>query len=97
MDYINSYQAEAQNDRISRYSEALGVDEEKLRAMMKRGVNSDNINEYGLFDQLKESVDAEKAKAYFEEKEGQQLKMFRVKQRIDESLRKFILSGGADE
>lgn len=97
MDYINSYQAEAQNDRISRYSEALGVDEEKLRAMMKRGVNSDNINEYGLFDQLKESVDTEKAKEYFEGKEGQPLKMFRVKQRIDESLRKFILSGGADE
>ena len=73
------------------------MDEEKLRAMMKRGVNSDNINEYGLFDQLKESVDTEKAKEYFEGKEGQPLKMFRVKQRIDESLRKFILSGGADE
>ena len=31
MDYINSYQTEAQNDRISRYSEALGVDEMCIR------------------------------------------------------------------
>lgn len=94
-DYINQYQAEAQNDRIHRFAVAIGVDEMQLRAMMARDITIGNINEYGFFDKLKETVNMDIAKAYFEEKEGQAIKSFRIKQRVDTTLRQFILSGGS--
>ena len=67
----------------------------QLRAMMARDITIGNINEYGFFDKLKETVNMDIAKAYFEEKEGQAIKSFRIKQRVDTTLRQFILSGGS--
>ena len=94
-DYINQYQAEAQNDRIHRFAVAIGVDEVQLRAMMARDITIGNINEYGFFDKLKETVNMDVAKVYFEEKEGQSIRPFRIKQRVDTALRQFILSSGS--
>ena len=96
IDYINQYQAEAHHDQIHRFAAALGVDEGMLRTFMSRDVNSGNLNEYGLFDQLKASVDKAKAKTFFEKLEGKPLKAFRVPAKVDTILRKFILSGGFD-
>ncbi len=96
IDYINQYQADAHNDRIHRFAEAVGVDEALLRSFMDRNVTESNFNEFGLFDQLKESVDRETARAYFERLEGQQVKPFRVPAKVDVLLRRFILSGGFD-
>lgn len=95
-DYINQYQADAQNDQIHHFAAAIGVDEGMLRAFMSRDVNSGNLNEYGLFDQLKASVDRTTAKAFFEKLEGKQMKAFRIPAKVDTILRKFILSGGFD-
>ncbi len=96
IDYINQYQSDAQNDRIHKFALALGVDEELLRAFMNRSINENNINEFGLFDRLKATVDKEKAKAFFEKTEGASVKPFRIPVKVDTILRKFILSGGFD-
>lgn len=55
-----------------------------------------NINEFGRLDNLKATVDKSKAKAYFEALEGSSIPMFRVNNRVDVLLRKFIIRGGYD-
>lgn len=95
-DYITEYQAEARNDRIHRFALAIGVDEKQLRDFMNRHVTADNINEFGLFDQLKNTVDRDIARSYFEQTEGKPIKAFRIPAKIDTILRQFILSGGFD-
>lgn len=95
-DYITEYQAEARNDRIHRFALAIGVDEKQLRDFMNRHVTTENINEFGLFDKLKNTVDRDIARGYFERTEGQPIRTFRIPAKIDTILRQFILSGGFD-
>lgn len=95
-DYITEYQAEARNDRVHRFALAIGVDEKQLRDFMNRHVTTENINEFGLFDKLKNTVDRDIARGYFERTEGQPIRTFRIPAKIDTILRQFILSGGFD-
>ena len=95
-DYITEYQAEARNDRIHRFALVIGVDEKQLRDFMNRHVTTENINEFGLFDKLKNTVDRDIARGYFERTEGKPIKPFRIPAKIDTILRQFILSGGFD-
>ena len=90
------YRSNAHDDRIHRFSSILGMDEAKLREFMERHVSEDNINEFGLFDNLKMTVDNSKAKEYFERIEGKEIKPFRVPAKVDKLLRKFILDGAFD-
>ncbi|MCI5144095.1 MAG: hypothetical protein D3923_00890, partial [Candidatus Electrothrix sp. AR3] len=67
-----------------------------LLKMMNTGVSEATINEYGRFDELKNSVDKAKAKAYFEQQEGGCVSAFKVNMKVDTLLQKFILAGGFD-
>lgn len=93
-DYITEYQVNAKNDQIHRFAVAVGVDEEKLRAIMAIHATEATINEYGRFDALKASVDMKTAKQYFEAVEGRTLPTFKVNIKLDELLRKFIFADG---
>ena len=50
--------------QIHHFATAFGMDEEKLRDMMSLGLTEANINEFGRFDELRKSVDKEKAKKF---------------------------------
>jgi type I restriction enzyme R subunit len=63
---------------------------------MASGVSEANINEYGRFDELKNTVDKTKAKAYFEKLEGSSIASFKVNIKIQNLLQKFILEDGFD-
>lgn len=93
-DYITEYQVNAKNDQIQRFAVAVGVDEEKLRAIMAIHATESTINEYGRFDALKASVDMKIAKQYFEAVEGKPLPFFKITIKLDELLRKFIFADG---
>lgn len=93
-DYITEYQVNAKNDQIHRFAVAVGVDEEKLRAIMAIHATEATINEYGRFDALKASVDMKTAKQHFEAVEGRTLPTFKVNIKLDELLRKFIFADG---
>lgn len=93
-DYIAEYQVNAKNDQIHRFAVALGVDEEKLRAIMALQITENNINEYGRFNALVETVDKAVARHYFETTEGQPLPSFKLSMKINAVLRKFILEDG---
>ena len=95
-DYITEYQENAKNDQIRKFANAIGVDENKLRAFMRLHLSEDNINEFGRFDDLKAAVDRNKAKDYFEKLEATTVPLRKVQMKIDSILRKFILEGGFD-
>lgn len=93
-DYITEYQENAKNDRIRKFATAIGVDEALLRAFLNLHMTEDSINEFGRFDDLKASVDRNKAKAYFEETEGVEVPLRKVQMKIDSTLRQFVLGDG---
>ncbi|WP_288726055.1 HsdR family type I site-specific deoxyribonuclease [uncultured Psychrobacter sp.] len=93
-DYIVDYQVKDQNDTIQQFSDSLGLDEAQLRALLDSAVTEANINEFGRFDELKNTVDKEKAKAYFETLEGSSIPMFKVNMKVDAALRAFVLGEG---
>lgn len=95
-DYITEYQFRAKNEQVHQVANALGVDVPKLVNLMNVDVTEANINEYGRFDDLKNTVVREKAEAYFIEAEGESIPAFRLSIKIERLLKDFILSGGYD-
>lgn len=95
-DYVTQYMVKAKDDQVHRVAVALGLDEEKLRGMMRAHVSAQTLNEFGRFDDLVSSVDKAAARAYFERVEGQRLTPPKVAVKTDKLLRAFILSGGMD-
>jgi len=93
-DYITEYQYKAKDTQIREVSYLFGLDEERLRGMMSSKVCDSNINEFGHFDDLKDSVDKTKARAYFENLEGTAISPLKVNIRISDLLKRFIVSGG---
>ena len=93
-EYITEYLFNAKNDQIFRISEILDLEESKLRNMMDSGITEKNINEYGRFDDLKSTVDKNKAKEYFEKLEGKTIPPFRINIKVHDLLQDFIISGG---
>ena len=93
-EYVALYQANAENSQIMKLVELFGLDNEKLKEMINLNVTESNINDYGRFDDLKNSVDRTKAKVYFEELEGCKLPIPRVNIKVHNLLKEFILKGG---
>ncbi|PTT66910.1 MULTISPECIES: type I restriction endonuclease subunit R [unclassified Chryseobacterium] len=93
-EYITEYEFNAKNDQIKKISTLLGLNESKLRLLMSSGLTEANINEYGRFDELKNTVDKIRAKEYFEKMEGKTIPAFKVNIRIHNLLQKFIIEDG---
>ncbi len=95
-DYINDYLIRAKNDQVQRLSDCLGVDEKLLRTLMSLKPNEYNLNEFGRYNELKNTIDKEKARRYFEKLKGKKIIPPKVIMMADHFLREFILSGGFD-
>ena len=95
-EYITEYMYKAENDNIRKISEKLGLDESKLRNMINLKVDENNINAFGRFDELIQTVDLSKAKIFFDTISTYELSMFDVNIEVSELLRRFILSSGFD-
>lgn len=95
-DYITEYQFRAKNEQVRQLVKALGVDIPKLESLMNAGITKASINEYGRFDDLKDTVVREKAEEYFISTEGTKVPAFRLSIKIEKLLKDFILSGGFD-
>ena len=90
-DYINDYQNNVENAKINALVDALGVDKSLLIELMSSVINEKNINQFGRFDNLKATVDINKAKAYFEGKDGSTIPPFKLRIKVDKHLQGFIL------
>tara|TARA_R110002167_G_scaffold305579_1_gene509729 strand:- start:9458 stop:11032 length:1575 start_codon:yes stop_codon:yes gene_type:complete len=95
-DYINDYKGNAENARLNAVVNALGLDRNLLVILMGDNVNEKNINNFGRFDALKETVDRTKAKTYFEKLDGVAIPPFKLNIRIDKFLKQFVFAH-ADE
>lgn len=91
-DYINTYKDNAENAQLNAVFNALGLDKGLLIALMADSVNDKNLNEFGRFDALKDSVDKAKAKIYFEKQDGVIIPPFKLNIRIDQFLKQFIFA-----
>ncbi len=90
-DYITEYQARAEYTKIKELSGRLGLDEDKLRKLLISKITKANINDFGRFDDLKASVDSEKASNYFEQELGEKLSRIALNIRIHNLLQNFII------
>lgn len=95
-DYITEYQYKDKNDQIHSFAVAFGLDEDLLKNMMQLNLTEANIDEFGRFDKLKQSVNKAAAKAFLEKIEGKVIIPPKVNMKVDKILRKFILTGGFD-
>jgi type I restriction enzyme R subunit len=64
-DHITKYRANAKDEQIKALIRTFGLAESTLRSLLNSGVTEANLNQYGRFDALKESVDKAKAKKFF--------------------------------
>ena len=95
-DYITEYKTTAKDEQIKKLSETLYLDKKKLVALMNSSVCESTLNEYGRFDELKKSVDKDKAKQYFESRENETIPPFKITIKTHNLLKDFILQGGFD-
>lgn len=93
-DYIVRYAKDEKSEQIKKVVQYLGISEKLLGDMLRENITEDNLNEYGRFDALKETVDRNKAQDYFSKIEGETLPPFMVNNRVEKLLTDFILSGG---
>ena len=94
IDYITQYATSAENDQIKKLANSFGLDENKLRNMMKLPISA--INEYGRFDDLLKTVDEVKAKETLEKLYNRSFEIWESNMKIQKILREFILKGGFD-
>lgn len=91
-DYINTYKDNAENAQVNMVVDALGLDKKLLLTLLSDSVNEKNLNDFGRFDALKETVDKTKAKTYFEKQDGITISLFKLNIRIEQFLKQFIFS-----
>lgn len=93
-DYLTDYKIQAKNEEIDAIVKYLGIDADKLMALMNTRITEANLNEYGRFDELKATIDKQKAKTYFESLEEQTIAPYKVNIKVADLLRNFIIQGG---
>lgn len=96
MDYITQYATNAENDQIRKLAQAFDLDENKLRNMMTLPISAKNLNEYGRFDDLLNSVNYDIARKSLEEIYGRTIEVWEAHIEVQKILRDFILQGGFD-
>lgn len=92
-DYINSYKDNAEHAQINAIVNALGLDKSLLISLLSDSINEKNINSFGRFDALKDTVDKAKAKVYFDKLDDANISAFKLNMRVDQFLKQFILDG----
>lgn len=95
-DYIAMYGANIKNNQVQSLHDYFGCEQKLVLDLLSANVSAENINEYGRFDALKNTVVKEQAQSYFAAVDGKKMPMFRVNNRVDQLLKNFILAGGMD-
>lgn len=92
--FLADYQVKAQNEEVDALVQILGVDAEMLTKLLNANATDANLDEYGRFNELKGTIDKQKAKAYLEATTGEKLSPAKVNIKAATLLRKFILEDG---
>lgn len=95
--YIQDMLNMAESNKIRRVVDILGCSEDILRNLFKKGVNEENIFDYGVFEELVNSVDRSKAKIFFEGVYKDKFSDKNLNMYIYDFLKNFILTNGEDQ
>lgn len=90
-DYINDYQKRECDQQVYTLSEATGLNIDKLKKLVNKDVNEQNINEQGRFDDLMDTLDKAKAVEFLKKVTGKEIKKMFVMANISNIIRRFIL------
>ena len=91
-DYIAEYQIRELHKQIMIVCEATGINPSMLMNIMSADVNEQNLNEFNRFEDLKHTVDLQKARVFVEKVKGIEIRPRMVMPLLDNLLRLFILS-----
>lgn len=91
-DYINEYQKRESDLQVYSLSEATGLAIDKLKALVRKDVNEQNINEHGRFDDLMQTLNKEKAVEFVKRVLGKDVKKMFVLSNTSNIIRRFILN-----
>lgn len=95
-DYIYQYRNKEKIAQVNKVHKYLGVDEDLMYELLADDITPENINEYGRFDALKNTVVRDQAANYFTRLDGKQVPKFRVNNRVNTLLTQFLVEGGID-
>ena len=90
-DYISDYQLKELYGQISILHDATGLNVSMMRNILKGDVDERNINEFNRFDNLKLTLDLQKARIFVSKVEGNNVAARLVVPKVDRLLRMFIL------
>ena len=68
------------------------MNEQALINLLQLDLNETNLDDYGRFTNLIETVNEEKAQEYFQKQENVLYEGFELNMKIDEELRRFLLN-----
>lgn len=91
-DYILDYQKRECDLQVYTLSEATGLNITKLKELIGKDVNEQNINEQGRFDELIRTLDKEKSVDFLKKVTGQDLLKRFVITNMSRIVRRFILA-----
>lgn len=94
-EYLNEYIERFKNDRIHLLAVNLGANEAMLRDLVNANPTAANLNEFGRFDALIDTIDKEKALVFIEQWKGEAIARRRLNSEIYTLMRRLII-GNAD-
>ena len=90
-DYILDYQKRECDQQVYTLSEATGMNITKLKELISKDTNEQNINEQGRFDELIRTLDKDKAVDFLKKVTGQDVPKRFVITNMSSIIRRFIL------
>ena len=82
--------------RQEEHDKLFGFDEDKVRELILLRPTEANIDEYGKFQELMDTLDEDKAQIYFESRDNKKYPKPMIRVKADNLARKFIILGGIE-
>lgn len=93
-DYIDLYNHNILLENIIKLCNGFGFNRDLVTKIMSYHLKEENLNRYGRFDHIMDTIDYDRAKSKLEEMEGVSVPPFKVHQKASKILKSFILNGG---
>ena len=94
--YITLYARKKKRDEVDKLVDSLGIDRGQLESLMGQDLTAENLNQFGRFNALRDTMDKAKAKDFFERRAGRAVPAPMVNIQATKLLREFVLKGGFD-
>ena len=95
-EYLSQYRRAKEDSQVMAIVDAFGIDKDKLEELMHIAGLTEDINSHGRLDALKETIDKDKARTFFESVTGTTVRPRIVSREASLMLTKFIEVGGFD-